>query len=60
MSHRVWECLICGLIYDEEQGWPEEGIEPGTPWAEVPGDWVCPDCGVGKADFEMRERGRAA
>jgi rubredoxin-NAD+ reductase len=48
-----WECTICGYVYDEETGDPEHGLPPGTPWANVPDDWVCPDCGVGKAAFEM-------
>lgn len=48
-----WECLICGFIYDEAEGWPEDGIAPGTPWEEVPEDWVCPDCGASKEDFDM-------
>ena len=52
---KKWECIVCGLIYDEEEGWPEDGIEPGTKWEDVPEDWVCPDCGVGKEDFEMVE-----
>ena len=52
---KTWLCIICGLIYDEEKGWPEDGIAPGTRWEEVPDDWVCPDCKVGKADFEMLE-----
>ena len=38
-------------IYDEAKGWPEEGIEAGTRWEDVPEDWLCPDCGVGKLDF---------
>ena len=46
-----WECIVCGLIYDEAEGWPEDGIEPGTKWEDVPFDWVCPDCGVGKEDL---------
>ncbi len=50
---KKWECIVCGLIYDEAKGWPEDGIEPGTVWEDVPDDWVCPDCGVGKEDFEM-------
>ena len=50
---KKWECIVCGLIYDEEEGWPDDGIEPGT--EDVPEDWVCPDCGVGKEDFEMVE-----
>jgi rubredoxin-NAD+ reductase len=48
-----WECIVCGLIYDEREGWPEDGIAPGTRWADVPDDWTCPDCGVGKDDFEL-------
>lgn len=52
---RKWECIVCGLIYDEAQGWPDDGIEPGTRWEDVPEDWLCPDCGVGKEDFELLE-----
>ncbi|QBJ63070.1 rubredoxin-NAD(+) reductase [Pseudoalteromonas sp. DL-6] len=52
---KKWLCIICGLIYDEAQGWPADGIPPGTLWEDVPQDWVCPDCLVGKADFEMIE-----
>ena len=48
-------CLICGFIYDEEEGWPEDGIQAGTRWEEVPDDWACPDCGAAKEDFEMME-----
>ena len=46
-------CALCGLIYDEELGWPSDGIEPGTRWDDVPDNWICPDCGAGKEDFEM-------
>lgn len=52
---KTWECQICNWIYDEEQGYPEDGLAPGTRWEDVPGDWCCPECGVGKDDFEMRE-----
>lgn len=52
---KKWLCIICGLIYDEAKGWPADGIAPGTRWEDVPDDWLCPDCGVGKADFEMIE-----
>ncbi len=52
---KKWECVICGLIYDEAEGWPDEGIAPGTKWDEVPEDWLCPDCGTGKEDFDMVE-----
>lgn len=48
-------CVICGFIYDEAEGWPDDGISPGTPWDEVPENWFCPDCGAGKEDFEMIE-----
>ena len=50
-----WECLICGYIYDEELGDPENGIAPGTAWADVPDDWICPDCGVSKEEFRLLE-----
>jgi rubredoxin-NAD+ reductase len=52
---RKWECIVCGLIYDEAKGWPDDGIAPGTRWEDVPEDWLCPDCGVGKEDFELLE-----
>jgi rubredoxin-NAD+ reductase len=53
--YKKWLCIICGFIYDEELGWPHDGIEPGTRWEDVPEDWLCPDCLVGKEDFEMVE-----
>jgi len=46
-------CLACGLVYDEKLGIPEHGIEPGTKWHDLPDDWFCPECGVGKADFRL-------
>lgn len=49
----VWECLVCGWVYDEAKGSPEDGLAPGTRWADIPDDWLCPECGVGKEDFEM-------
>ncbi len=57
---KVWECNICGFLYDEALGMPDEGIAPGTRWDDIPDDWVCPDCGVAKADFSMIERTRVA
>jgi rubredoxin-NAD+ reductase len=48
---RIWVCLVCDLKYDEAKGDPEHGIPPGTAFADLPDDWACPDCGVGKADF---------
>ena len=53
-AFKIWECALCGFIYDEAHGAPEEGLAPGTRWADVPEDWTCPDCAAGKADFEMR------
>lgn len=50
---RTWMCVVCGFIYNEVDGLPEEGIEPGTRWEDVDENWVCPDCGVTKADFEL-------
>jgi rubredoxin len=48
-----FQCIVCGFIYDEAIGMPEEGIAAGTRWADIPDDWECPDCGVAKADFDM-------
>jgi rubredoxin len=45
-------CIVCNYIYDPALGMPEDGIAPGTPFAEIPNDWSCPDCGVSKEDFE--------
>ena len=44
-------CDICGYIYDPANGDPDNGVAPGTPWEQVPADWVCPLCGVGKEQF---------
>lgn len=52
---KKYMCIICGWIYDEATGCPEEGIPAGTKWEDIPDDWECPDCGVGKAEFEMME-----
>ena len=49
---KKWECIVCGLIYDEAEGWPDDGIPAGTKWEDVRDDWECPDCGVGKDDFQ--------
>lgn len=48
---KKYVCDVCGYIYDEETGDPENGIEPGTKWEDVPDDFVCPLCGVGKDQF---------
>ena len=48
-------CNVCGYVYDEEIGDAENGIEPGTKWEEIPDDFVCPLCGVGKDDFSKED-----
>ena len=48
---KKYVCDVCGYIYDEETVDPENGIEPGTKWEDVPDDFVCPLCGVGKDQF---------
>ena len=45
-------CTVCGYVYDPEQGDPENGVDPGTKWEDVPNDWECPVCGASKDDFE--------
>ncbi|MBC7342850.1 MAG: rubredoxin [Clostridia bacterium] len=47
-----YQCSVCGYTYDPAQGDPERGIAPGTPFEELPADWTCPVCGVGKDSFE--------
>lgn len=48
-------CEVCGWVYDPEIGDPENGIAPGTSFADIPDDWVCPLCGVGKDEFKPEE-----
>jgi len=52
---KIWECSICGFIYDEVIGLVQEGIKPGTRWEDIPNDWSCPDCGIAKSKFKMIE-----
>ena len=54
-EYRKYECTVCGHIYDEAAGDPDSGIEPGILWEDLPDDWRCPECGVGKSDFELVE-----
>ncbi len=46
-------CVVCGYIYDEELGDTDSNLAAGTRWEDVPEDWVCPDCGASKEDFEL-------
>ena len=50
-----YECALCGYIYDPAIGDPANSVPAGTPFEEVPDDWVCPECGAGKEDFELAE-----
>jgi rubredoxin len=47
-----WICNACGLIYDPAEGDPDGGVPPGTPFEQIPENWVCPVCGARKMDFE--------
>ena len=47
-----WECTVCGYVYEPKIGDPDNGIAPGTKFEDLPEDWVCPECGAGKDQFE--------
>jgi rubredoxin len=47
-----YECMICGYIYDPLKGDPDSGIDPGTPFEELPETWICPQCGAAKDEFK--------
>ncbi|HVQ00467.1 MAG TPA: rubredoxin [Candidatus Thermoplasmatota archaeon] len=47
-----WECLVCGYIYDPQNGDPDSGVNPGTAFEDLPEDWVCPVCGAPKDQFK--------
>jgi rubredoxin len=55
VRYKTWMCLICGYVYDEAAGAPDEGLAPGTRWEDVPINWTCPECGARKEDFELVE-----
>ncbi|MEO6972691.1 MAG: rubredoxin [Rhodoferax sp.] len=52
---KTYMCVICGFIYDEAAGRPEDGLAAGTRWVDVPDSWACPECGAAKTDFELVE-----
>ena len=52
---RKWACTACDYVYDPDLGDPDEGVEPGTAWEDLPDDWECPECGLGKDVFEPIE-----
>ena len=51
ITMQKFECDVCGYIYDPTLGDPDNGIAPGTAFADIPDSWECPTCGVGKDDF---------
>jgi rubredoxin len=55
ISMDKYVCTVCGYVYDPFEGDPDNGIESGTAFDDLPDDWVCPECGVGKEDFEKEE-----
>ena len=48
---KKYVCTVCGYVYDPAEGYPEIGINKGTPFEDVPADWTCPECGIGKDSF---------
>ena len=52
---KKYVCTICNFVYDPAQGDPDSGIAPGTAFEDIPEDWLCPLCNVGKSDFEPVE-----
>lgn len=50
---KEWVCSVCGYVYSEELGDPDNGVAPGTKFEDLPEDWVCPECGVEKDMFEL-------
>jgi len=49
---KKYVCSVCGWVYDPEAGIPDDGIAPGTAFEDLPDDFVCPLCGVGKDEFD--------
>jgi rubredoxin len=47
-----WQCQVCGYVYDPQKGDPDNGIEVGTSFEGLPDEWVCPECGASKDQFE--------
>ncbi|HBN86296.1 MAG TPA: rubredoxin [Clostridiales bacterium] len=52
---KKYVCTVCGYVYDPKIGDPDQDIEPGTAFEDLPDDWVCPECGVDKSMFEEEE-----
>jgi rubredoxin len=47
-----YKCTICGYVYDPDNGDPDSGVNPGTAFEDLPDNWICPQCGASKSDFE--------
>jgi len=52
---KKYRCTVCGYVYDPQKGDPDSGVKPGTPFEELPDDWVCPSCGADKSAFEKED-----
>jgi rubredoxin len=52
---KKYTCTICNYVYDPETGDPENGVNPGTSFEDIPDGWVCPLCGASKEDFEAQD-----
>lgn len=52
-AYRRYRCMNCSHVYDEAEGDPDSGLAPGTRWEDVPGDWICPECGSEKRDYTL-------
>ena len=50
-----YKCTVCGYVYDPQKGDPTSGIKPGTPFEDLPNDWLCPSCGADKSAFEKED-----
>lgn len=50
-----YECQVCGYIYVPQDGDPDNGVAPNTAFEDIPDDWVCPVCGIGKDEFEPED-----
>ncbi len=52
---KKYVCNVCGYVYDPAKGDPENGVAPNTSFDDLPDDWVCPECGVGKDEFSPQD-----
>jgi len=55
ITMKKYICDVCGWVYDPAKGDPENGVEPGTAFEDIPDDWVCPECGAAKSEFSPEE-----